>query len=317
MRYRRLAERNVSVVGIGCNQFGPTADASAVDAIVGRAFDAGVNFFDTADEYGPDGISEELLGHALSGRRDEAVIATKFGYFVDGDRERGGASARWIVHAVEASLRRLGTDRIDLYQQHFPDPDVAPEETLRALDQLVRDGKVLHHGLCNLSSNEIAERASIARAGALSAPIASQNRYNLLRQEARDELIPMLEDNAMMLLPYFPLASGMLTGKYKSGRPLPPDSRFTRHLSSEQAARIIERDSPAIERLEGWALARGRSVAELAIAWLASQPVVASVIAGVTKTEQVDANARAAEWVLTSDEIEEVGSMAMVTPSNS
>jgi aryl-alcohol dehydrogenase-like predicted oxidoreductase len=303
---RRIGSLQVSVLGIGCNQLGPTADEAMTARIVRSALEEGINFFDTADEYGPEGISEEFLGRALLGRRDEAVIASKFGHHMHGDRSRGGASARWIVQAVEDSLRRLGTDRIDLYQQHFPDPEVKPEETLAALDRLVSDGKIVHHGVCNLGAQEIERRCDIARSAGLSAHVSAQNRYNLLRQEARRELAPALEANNMVLIPYFPLASGMLTGKYRPGEPLPDDSRFARHLDPEQADRIIERDGVAVERLRAWAADHGRSVADLAVAWLAAQPIVASVITGVTRPEQVEANARAADWGLTAEQIDEV-----------
>jgi aryl-alcohol dehydrogenase-like predicted oxidoreductase len=234
------------------------------------------------------------------------VIATKFGHFTDGDPSRGGAGARWIAQAVEDSLRRLGTDRIDLYQQHFPDPLVEPHETLTALDRLVREGKIVHHGVCNLGPDEVQSRCEIARSEGLSAPVSAQNRYNLLRQETRSELVPTLKANDMALIPYFPLASGMLTGKYRRGEPLPVDSRFAHHLDAAQADRIIERDGPAIQRLQLWAAEQGRSVADLAIAWLAAQPIVASVIAGVTKPGQVAANARATDWTLSPEQIEHV-----------
>jgi aryl-alcohol dehydrogenase-like predicted oxidoreductase len=307
MEHRKIGRLEVSVLGVGCNQFGPSADQEATARIVRTALDAGVNFFDTADEYGPEGLSEEYLGCALKGRRDDAVIATKFGHHMEGDPSRGGASARWIKQAVEDSLRRLNTDRIDLYQQHFPDPAVQPEETLTALDALVKAGKIVAYGLCNLDGGEVERRCSIARTMGIAAPVSAQNRYNLLRQQARDELVQVLESNAMVLLPFFPLASGMLTGKYRTGEPLPEDSRFARHLPPDQARRIVDRDSAAVQRLSAWAASRGRSVADLAIAWLASQPIVGSVIAGVTKPEQVEANARAAAWVLTVDEMSEVG----------
>jgi aryl-alcohol dehydrogenase-like predicted oxidoreductase len=310
MPRRRIGSLDVSVLGIGCNQFGPTVDEATTARIVGAALDAGVNFFDTADEYGPDGISEEFLGRALRGRRDEAVIATKFGHHMHGDPARGGASARWIVHAVEDSLCRLGTDRIDLYQQHFPDPDVGPQETLDAVDQLVREGKIVHHGICNLGPDDVERRCDIARSQGGSVPVSAQNRYNLLRQEARSELVPVLEANDMVLIPYFPLASGMLTGKYRRGEPLPADSRFARHLDAAQADRIVERDGVVVERLRAWAADHGRSVADLAVAWLAAQPIVASVITGVSRPEQVDANARAADWALSPEQIEEVGLLA-------
>ena len=307
---RSIGSLEASVVGVGCNQFGPTVDQRTCTEIVRSALDLGINFFDTADEYGPEGVSEEYVGQALRGRRDEAVVATKFGHHMDGDPQRGGASARWIVRAVEDSLRRLGTDRIDLYQQHFPDPAVEPEETLVALDQLVRSGKVRHAGVCNLDAGAIQLRCDLARTRDISGPVSAQNRYNLLRQETGDEIVPVLEANHLVLLPFFPLASGMLSGKYLPGQPLPADSRFARHLPPEQARRIVDRDAPAVARLAGWATARDRSVAELAIAWLASQPIVASVIAGVTTLEQLKANARTAEWVLTPEEVDEVAALA-------
>ena len=307
---RRIGNLQVSVIGVGCNQFGPTVDQPTCAEIVRGALDLGINFFDTADEYGPEGVSEEYLGRALQGRRDEAVVATKFGHYMNGDPERGGASGRWIVQAVEDSLRRLRTDRIDLYQQHFPDAAVEPEETLGALDQLVRSGKVLHAGVCNLDADAIQLRGEMARSGGIEGPVSAQNRYNLLRQETGEEIVPVLEANHMVLLPFFPLASGMLTGKYLPGQPLPPESRFARHLPPEQARRIVERDAPAVARLAVWAGARGRSVAELAIAWLASQPIVASVIAGVTTPDQLKANARTVEWVLTPEEIDQAGALA-------
>jgi aryl-alcohol dehydrogenase-like predicted oxidoreductase len=259
-------------------------------------------------------VSEEYLGAALSGRRDNVVIATKFGSMIAGDPQRAGASARWIVTAVEDSLRRLRTDRIDLYQQHFPDPAVEQEETLRALDELVAAGKIVHHGVCNLSVADVAQRQDLAARDGLAAPVSSQDRYNLLRQEARASLVPTLEHCHMALLPYFPLASGMLTGKYRAGEALPADSRFAKHLPPAQAARIVERDNDAVMRLAAWAEHRGRTVAELALAWLASQPVVGSVIAGVSKPEQVDANVRAVEWQLSADEVAEVARVALDEP---
>jgi aryl-alcohol dehydrogenase-like predicted oxidoreductase len=309
MPRRKIGSLDVSVIGIGCNQFGPTADESTTARIVATALDEGMNFFDTADEYGPDGVSEEYLGRAIQGRRDDAVLATKFGHFMAGDPERGGASARWITRAVEDSLRRLGTDRIDLYQQHFPDPHVDPEETLSALDGLVRSGKILHYGVCNLPAGEVEARCRAARSAGLEGPVSAQSRYNLLRREARNELIPVLEQNQVVLIPFFPLASGMLTGKYKSGQALPPDSRFARHLDPGQAIHIVDRDGATVARLDAWAAERGHSVAELALAWLASQEVVGSVIAGVSRPEQVSANAKAARWSLDRDEVEEVAAL--------
>jgi aryl-alcohol dehydrogenase-like predicted oxidoreductase len=315
MQQRRIADLAVSVVGIGCNQFGPTADEATVSDIVARALDLGVNFFDVADEYGPDGRAEELLGRALRARRDEAVVATTFAYPMGGDPQRGGASARWIREAVEDSLQRLGTDHIDLYQQHFPDPTVPVEETLDALDELVHAGKIRHHGACNLRAPEIAQRCTIAIDHGFAPPVSVQDRYNLLRAEARTELFPTVREHGLAFLPYFPLASGMLSGKYRTGRPVPDDSRFARHLDPAQAAKIIGRNSVTVERLDAWARARDHTVAELAIAWLASQPEVTSVIAGVTRPEQVDANVAAGGWVLDTGEIADVAAVATAAQS--
>lgn len=309
MEMRSLGSLEVSVVGIGCNQFGPTCDAAGTLAVVDAALDAGINFFDTADEYGPEGLSEELLGAALGNRRDEVVIASKFGHHMHGDPARGGASARWIVQAVEDSLQRLGTDRIDLYQQHFPDPDTPAEETLRALDDLVQSGKVREIGCCNLTAEDLRQRSAISNEQGLRRLVSAQNRLNLLRQEATEDLVPTLEELDMVLLPFFPLASGMLTGKYRRGQELPSGTRFANHLEPAQAARIIERDGARVEAMEGWAKERGQTVADLAISWLASQPVVASVIAGATSPAQVAANAAAGAWVLSAQERAEVAAL--------
>jgi aryl-alcohol dehydrogenase-like predicted oxidoreductase len=306
MEMRRIGSLEVSVVGIGCNQLGPTVDAKGAVAIVDAALEAGMNFFDTADEYGPEGVSEEYLGAAVRGRRDDVVIATKFGHHMNKDPLRGGASGRWIAQAVEDSLRRLGTDRIDLYQQHFPDPDVEAEETMTALDCLVREGKVREIGCCNLWTADVEERAKIADAKGLAPFVSAQNRLNLLRQEARDDLVPALERTGMALIPFFPLAAGMLTGKYRRGQPVPEDSRFGRHVDPPQVAHMIERDADRIEALDAWARDHGHGLAELAIAWLVAQPVVASVITGATKPAQARANAAAASWVLSADDVDEV-----------
>jgi aryl-alcohol dehydrogenase-like predicted oxidoreductase len=303
---RSIGSLNVSLIGVGCNQFGATCDQDATSAVVHAALDAGIIFFDTADEYGPEGISEEYLGVALGSRRDEAVIATKFGHHMDGDPQRGGASARWIREAVEDSLRRLGTDRIDLYQQHFLDPAVPVEETMGALDELVRAGKVLEIGACNVGPDDVRARAAAASASGGRSIASAQQRYNLLRQETGTELVPTLDELDVMLLPFFPLASGMLTGKYQPGAPLPTGTRFADHLEPAQAQRIIERDGARVQALGEWAADHGHTVAELALAWLASQPIVASVIAGATSPAQVRANAAAGEWVLTPAEIDDV-----------
>jgi aryl-alcohol dehydrogenase-like predicted oxidoreductase len=305
---------SASVVGIGCNQFGATCDAGDAAAIVGAALDCGIDFFDVADEYGPDGLAEEYLGKAVAGHRAEVTIATKFSSRLGNDPASGGASRKWIETAVEASLRRLGTDYIDLYQQHFPDPGVGQEETLAALNDLVTAGKVREIGVCNMAVADV--RARLRHAGAAGyRPIASvQDRYNLLRQEAADDLLPAVRTSGVAFIPYFPLASGMLGGRYRKGQPPPVGTRFHRHVDPGQARHIIDRDADRVARLQEWAQEHRHSIADLAIAWLASQPGVGPVIAGVSASEQVRANARAAEWELPAADIEMAGNLARVAP---
>ncbi len=309
MEHRRIGSLQVSVIGLGCNQFGQNCDEQATDEIVSAALDAGINFFDTADEYG-DGLSEELLGKALRRRRDEVLIATKFGHHMFGDPERGGAGERWILQAVEDSLRRLGTDRIDLYQQHFPDPATPAEETMKALDRLVRDGKVREIGCCNLTSADIDQRADIARQLDIRALASAQNRLNLLRQEVVTDLVPALQRHNMALIPYFPLAAGMLTGKYKRNEPLPEGTRLaSRFVEPAQARRIIERDGARVEALSQWALDRDHEPSELAIAWLVANPVVATVITGATSPAQIAMNAGASGWQLSEQDVAAVAAL--------
>ncbi len=312
MRSVRLGDQAVSVVGLGCNNFGRRIDAAETERVVHAALDAGVTLFDTADVYGAT-RSEEYLGRALASRRDEAVIATKFGAQLGDDERRGGASPRWIAHAVEVSLRRLGTDRIDLYQLHTPDPDTPIGDTLEALDRLARAGKVRNIGCSNFSADQIdeAERA----AGDLGAAmfVSVQNRYSLLRRDPEhDGVIDACNRHGLGLLPYFPLASGMLTGKYRRGAQPPPGSRM--HGSDRLAADLLTDETfDVVERLERFAADRHHTLLELAISWLASQPVVASVIAGATKPEQVRANAAAADWHLDRAELAEIDEITSVS----
>jgi aryl-alcohol dehydrogenase-like predicted oxidoreductase len=291
---------------VGCNQFGATLDARETREVVASALDAGINFFDVADEYGPDGIAEEYLGRALAGHRDQVVIATKFGSRLRSDPSTGGASAKWIIRAVEDSLRRLATDRIDLYQQHFPDEEVSHEETAAAVDKLVTDGKVVEAGVCNLTAADVDARIRAIEAAGMRPLAAIQDRYNLLRQEASDQLLPCARAHGLAFLPYFPLASGILGGRYRPGEAPPADSRFGRHVDPAQARHMIDRDGPTVLELQEWAARRGHQVPELAVAWLASQSGVGPVIAGVTTRQQVRTNARAADWQLTAEEINEV-----------
>jgi 1-deoxyxylulose-5-phosphate synthase len=314
MDYTRLGRSGltVSVVGLGCNNLGragaATETAEGVTAVVHAALDAGITLFDTADTYGKEpGLSERLLGRALAGRRDEVVVATKFGMDMRGANgpdfgARG--SRRYIVTAVEASLRRLGTDRIDLYQFHTPDPLTPVEETLAALDTLVTSGKVRYVGHSNRAGWQIAEAAHVAREGGWTPFVSAQNHYNLLDRRAELEVVPAAEHYGVGVLPYFPLANGLLTGKY-SGGTAPQGSRLTRSRQE-----LLERvDYGQLRAFGDFARERGLSEVDVAFSWLASRPAVASVIAGATTPEQVQTNAATAAWALTAEEVDEVGKL--------
>ena len=312
MTYRRLGDSGlvVSTVGVGCNQFGQRVDREGVRAIVDAALDAGITLFDTADIYGsPKGSSEELLGAALAGRRAEVVLATKFGMAMDGVNgpDHGARGARrYVVRAVEASLRRLGTDHIDLYQFHEPDPGTPIEETLGALDDLVRAGKVRYLGNSNFAGWQVADADWTARARGLTRFVSAQNQYHLLDRTVEREVAPACERFGLGLLPFFPLAYGLLTGKYRRGQAAPPGSR----LATERYARRLA-DAPwdTIEALEEYAAARGRSLLDVAVGGLAAQPAVASVIAGATSPAQVRANAAAAAWRPTAEDLAELNAI--------
>ena len=308
MRTRRIGELEVSVVGLGCNNFGMRIDEDRAAEVVAAALDQGITLFDTADVYGA-GVSEQYLGKALGPRRDDAIIATKFGSPM-GDAEKQGASARWIEQAVEDSLQRLGTDRIDLYQLHRPDMDTPMEETLTALDRLVEQGKVREIGSSNFSSGLIAEADGVAKEKGLARYASVQNHYSLLERRPEARVLPACERLGLGFLPYFPLANGLLTGKYKKGEAPPSDSRLAR-LPAERAGQVLsEKNLEVVERLDSFASERGRSLLELAFSWLLSRPAVASVIAGATRPEQVKANADAAGWDLAAEELAEIDSIA-------
>jgi aryl-alcohol dehydrogenase-like predicted oxidoreductase len=281
----------VTVVGLGCNNFGGAVDQAGTQAVVDAALDAGINFFDTADIYGG-ARSEEYLGRALGSRRDEVVLATKFG--VPYDDRRGGASASYVAEAVEASLTRLGTDRIDLYQLHFPDNAVAQDETLGALDALVRQGKVREIGCSNYSVELLGQAADAAGDGARY--VSVQNQYSIFHREPEDGVLAECQRQGLAFLPYFPLASGLLTGKYRAGQPAPEGTRLGR-MPADQAARSLTDERLAqVAALEEVARAAGHDLVDLAVGWLLRQPAVASVIAGATRPEQVRANAAAGTW---------------------
>ena len=306
MQLRKLGASGlkVSIIGLGCNNFGMRIDQAQTRMVVDAALDCGVNFFDTADIYGGS-KSEVFLGEALKGRRDKAVLATKFANPMgEGAYLRGGAR-RYIVKAVEDSLKRLHTDHIDLYQMHVPDADTPIDETLRALDDLVRSGKVLYIGNSNFSGWQIADADWTARTGGLERFVSAQINFSLLERGVEREVLPACERFGLGLLPFFPLASGFLTGKYQRGEPPRQGTRLAA-WGARGAAALSDRNFDRLEALEAWAEQRGRRILDLAFAWLLGHPAVSSVIAGATTPEQVQANARCAEWILTPEEVVEV-----------
>jgi aryl-alcohol dehydrogenase-like predicted oxidoreductase len=302
MTYRQLGDSGltVSVVGLGCNTFGRALDADGARAVVREAVERGITFFDTADVYGL-GRSEELLGEALGRERENVVVATKFGLDMQGANGpdwgvRG--SRRYVRRAVEASLRRLGTDWIDLYQLHRPDPVTPVEETLAALDELVREGKVRYVGSSNLAGWQVVDADWAARSAGTERFVSAQNLYSLLDRDAEEELVPACEHVGVGLIPYFPLASGLLTGKYRRGEPAPEGTRLARRPELLAAA-----DWDMIDRIDAYAAARGLRPVDVAIGGLAAQPAVATVIAGATSPEQVASNVRAGSWSPTPDDL--------------
>jgi aryl-alcohol dehydrogenase-like predicted oxidoreductase len=303
MDTRRIGSLEVSVVGLGCNNFGRRLDFDATSAVVDAALEAGITFFDTADTYGGT-KSEEYLGRALGRRRDDVVVATKFGSKVD--EQRRGARPEYVRQAVEDSLRRLGTDRIDLYQLHWPDPEVPIGETLGALDELVKAGKVREVGCSNFSAEQLREAEEATREGAARF-VSVQNEYSLLHRDPEQDVLPECERAGLAFIPYFPLANGLLTGKYRRGQDAPEGSR----LDSGRGERLLtDRNLAIVEQLIEFSRSRGHTILELAFSWLLRRPDVASVIAGATSPEQARNNAAAAGWKLTDAELAEVDSIA-------
>ncbi|MGW5672204.1 aldo/keto reductase [Micromonospora sp. NPDC003776] len=308
MTYRRLGDSGlvVSVVGIGCNNFGRKLDIDGTRAVVDAALDAGINFFDTADIYGePQGGSEELLGQALKGRRDDVVVATKFGmdmHGLNGPDHGARGARRYIARAVEASLRRLGTDHIDLYQMHEPDPETPIDETLAALDDLVRAGKVRYLGNSNFAGWQIADADWTASSQGRTRFISAQNHYSLLERSVEAEVIPACERFGLGMLPFFPLANGLLTGKYHRNAAPPAGSRLSG--GGRYAERLAAADWDTIEAIEAYAAERGLTMLQVAIGGLAARPAVTSVIAGATTPEQVRANAEAGTWQPTDEDLD-------------
>lgn len=291
----------VPVVGIGCNNFGSRLDYQGTERVVHAALAEGAGFFDTADTYGK-GASEEYIGRALRGRRDQAVIATKFGMPM-GPADSGGGSKRWVMRAVEDSLRRLQTDRIDLYQHHQPDRSIPLEETLEALDQLVREGKVRAIGCSNHSGAQIDAAHTVSRERGWAHYVTAQNQYNLLeREEVEGDVTPACSRLGLGILPYFPLASGLLSGKYRRGQQPPAGTKFAAN-PQRATERMTDANFDVVEGLERFAQARGLELIDVAIAGLAAQAQVVSVIAGAMSAEQVERNVRAGHWTPTEAEL--------------
>ena len=311
MRYRPLGNSGllVSVVGLGCNNFGGRLDLAATKSVIDAAIDEGITLLDTADIYGNLGGSEELMGEALQGRRDKVLIATKWGHqqtdmgYGPAAGAKGGRA--YIRTAVEHSLTRLRTDHIDLYQLHFPDRQTPLEETLAALTELVDEGKVRYIGSSQFAGWQIADAAHIAGQGGYAPFISAQNHYSLLERDVEAEVVPAAEAFGVGVLPFFPLANGLLTGKIRRGQAPPPDSRL-----NGRDDYITEDKLDRVEALEKWGAEHGRTLLEIAIGALAAQPAVGSVIAGATKPEQVRANAAAGQWEPTDDELAEIDVLA-------
>lgn len=304
MEKRKIGSLEVSLAGLGCNNFGWRIDADGTASVVSAAIDAGINFFDTADVYGT-GQSEEYLGRALKGRREKVLIATKFGITMGEGKE--GAKPAYVRQAAEDSLRRLGTDHIDLYQIHKPDPSTPIADTLGALDELVKAGKVREIGCSNFSAEQLREAAQV-RGGARF--VSVQNNYSLLHREPESEVLPECKRLGMAFLPYFPLANGLLTGKYRKGQPFPKSSRG----HDEFGPKVFTDENLGLaEQLRGFAESRGHTLLELSMAWLAAKSAIASIIAGAKTPEQVKANASAVAWRLAENDVAAVDGILAAT----
>ncbi|MGE0222076.1 MAG: aldo/keto reductase [Acetobacteraceae bacterium] len=307
MEIRNLGQSGlrVSAIGLGCNNFGGRIDLDATRTVIHKALDLGITLFDTADTYGERGGSETLMGQILGDDRKRIVLATKFGMPMDDAGVKVGGSRRYIMQAVEDSLRRLRTDWIDLYQMHQTDARTPIEETLRALDDLVRQGKVRYVGCSNFPAWQVVEAAWTARSNGLNAFVSCQDEYSLIFRKPEAELMPAARKYGMGLLPYFPLASGLLTGKYRRNTPMPAGTRLanTQRLADRY---LTERNWRIAEELGDFVERRGRTMLELAFSWLLAQSPVTSVIAGATRPEQLEQNVKAGSWTLSAQELAEI-----------
>lgn len=295
----------VSAVGLGCNNFGQRIDLEASRKVIHKAIDLGITLFDTADIYSNMGGSETVLGAVLGDRRKDIVLATKYSKAMSEDGTKQGASRRYIMEAVEASLKRLKTDYIDLYQQHDYDPLTPIEETMRALDDLVRAGKVRYIGNSNFPAWRVAEAELVARQMNVNRFVSCQDEYSLVVRDIEKDLLPAAQEYQLGLLPFFPLASGLLTGKYKKGEAAPGDTRFGK-VPRLRDRYVTPRNEGIVEKLQAFAEKSGHTMLELAFSWLASRPQVSSVIAGATRVEQVEQNVKAIGWALSAQEIAEI-----------
>lgn len=304
MEFRTIGSLRVSAIGLGCNNFGGRLDESATARVVNAALDSGINFFDTATIYGGEGRSEVFLGKALKARRGEAIIASKFGHQVEGVDHPG--SPEYVRRALDASLRRLGVDQIDLYQQHQPDPTVPVAETLGALGELVRAGKVREIGASNFSVTQLRSASDAAR-GMTARFVSVQNEYSIFHREPEREMLALTEQLGVGFLPYFPLANGLLTGKYRRDRAVPSGSRLS---EARKSSLLSPENLDRVEALATFAAGHHHTLLELAFSWLLAHQSVASVIAGATTEEQVRANAAAGSWQLREAELLEVDRIA-------
>ena len=307
MKYRRLGNSGlkVSEIGLGANNFGRRVDVEGTAAVIDRALDVGINLIDTANTYGGGRRSEEYIGRALKGKREEALVATKAAMSMgDGPNDKG-ASRLHLTSELEISLRTLGTDYVDLYQVHFPDDDTPMEETMRALDDMVTQGKVRYVGCSNFMAWQVCEAIWTSRTYGLVPFVSVQPHYSMMERTIEAELVPFCREYDVGILPYFPLASGFLTGKYRRGHGAPEGTR----LAEGDRGMFTDKNFDLLESLETFASDRGRTVLELAFAWLLANPNVSSVIAGATRTDQVESNANASDWAMTAEEKAEVDAL--------